>query len=282
MLNNKYLISKFTKEVEELEKIIKYREFYNIRNFFMSCLIKSGIVFEEALPFIIIGIFVAYLNSSSGKTPFKFDDSMERVYVETIDTSSGVHLKHFSSDINYDDELIEYSTGWIINDNGLYERTVTSYRVDNEIDLSDVDSILSMTREELENILIITNVKTIRKNVIDPDDEIYMNDAIIVVNHYDYIERNVGIKESEIKNISETILYIIQSLCWGYACKKGCSLIIKTSFSDKLKRYKLKYKIITEDELENLYKILEVKKKNLDMINGFDKKDNIYCKLRKR
>ena len=234
------------------------------------------------MPFIIIGIFVAYLNSSSGKTPFKFDDSMESVYVETIDTSSGVHLKHFSSDINYDDELIQYSTGSIINDNGLYERTVTSYRVDNEIDLSDVDSILSMTREELENILIITNVKTIRKNVIDPDDEIYMNDAIIVVNHYDYIERNVGIKESEIKNISETILYIIQSLCWGYACKKGCSLIIKTSFSDKLKRYKLKYKIITEDELENLYKILEVKKKNLDMINGFDKKDNIYCKLRKR
>ena len=282
MINNNYLISKFTKEVEELEKIIKYREFYNIRNFFMSCLIKSGIVFEEALPFIIIGIFVAYLNSSSGKTPFKFDDSMESVYVETIDTSSGVHIKHFSSDISYDDELIEYSTGWIINDNGLYERTVTSYRVDNEIDLSDVDSILSMTREELENILIITNVKTIRKNVIDPDDEIYMNDAIIVVNHYDYIERNVGIKESEIKNISETILYIIQSLCWGYACKKGCSLIIKTSFSDKLKRYKLKYKIITEDELENLYKILEVKKKNLDMINGFDKKDNIYCKLRKR
>ena len=39
MINNNYLISKFTKEVEELEKIIKYRELYNIRNFFINCLI---------------------------------------------------------------------------------------------------------------------------------------------------------------------------------------------------------------------------------------------------
>lgn len=282
MINNKYLISKLAKEVEELQKIIKYREVYNVRNFFMSCLIKSGIAFDQVLPFIITGWLVASLNSSSGNTPFMVDDSVRRVYVKTIDTSSGVHLKHFSYDISYDDELIEYSTGWNINENGLFERTVTSYRISKELDLSDVDSILSMTKEELEDVLVITNIKTIRKNAIDPDDEIYMDDAIIIVNHYDYIDRSIGIKESEIENITKTILYIIQSLCLGYAYKKGCSVVIKTSFSDKLRRYKLKYKIISEDELESLYKILEVKKRNLDMINGSDKKDNNYCRLRKR
>ena len=282
MINNKYLISKLAKEVEELQKIIKYREVYNGRNFFMSYLIKSGIAFDQVLPFIITGWLVASLNSSSGNTPFMVDDSVRRVYVKTIDTSSGVHLKHFSYDISYDDELIEYSTGWNINENGLFERTVTSYRISKELDLSDVDSILSMTKEELEDVLVITNIKTIRKNAIDPDDEIYMDDAIIIVNHYDYIDRSIGIKESEIENITKTILYIIQSLCLGYAYKKGCSVVIKTSFSDKLRRYKLKYKIISEDELESLYKILEVKKRNLDMINGSDKKDNNYCRLRKR
>ena len=330
MINNKYLISKLAKEVEELQKIIKYREVYNVRNFFMSCLIKSRIAFDQVLPFIITGWLVASLNSSSGNTPFMVDDSVRRVYVKTIDTSSGVHLKHFSYDISYDDELIEYSTGWNINENGLFERTVTSYRISKELDLSDVDSILSMTKEELEDVLVITNIKTIRKNAIDPDDEIYMDDAIIIVNHYDYIDRSsnrlhfvkckfedlpstakdvsifiddniiyfvdndtipnhydyidrsIGIKESEIENITKTILYIIQSLCLGYAYKKGCSVVIKTSFSDKLRRYKLKYKIISEDELESLYKILEVKKRNLDMINGSDKKDNNYCRLRKR
>lgn len=132
MKNNKYLLKQLTSDIERLQYKIEHRCISNVRSFVARTLIKSGIAIDYALPFIISSV-LAYNNLiSEGYNPLHFDDVAVKAGIETIDTSSGVHIEHISFDFIYDNRLIEYSTGWIINDNNLYERTVTSYKLNDE------------------------------------------------------------------------------------------------------------------------------------------------------
>ena len=180
MKNNHELVAKLNNDVNKLQNKIEHRNLYNVRNFVVQALLKSGIAIDYALPFILAAIIFANSQTAKGNTPFRINEITEKAGIETMDTSNGIHIEHISYDFNYDDELIEYTTGWIVNDKGLYERTVTSYRLSDEIDLDDTEKILSMSKEELEQLLVITNVKTIKKNTLDAEDSIYNDDAIIV------------------------------------------------------------------------------------------------------
>ena len=164
MRNGHELFNKLSKDVERLQNRIEHVKLYNIRNYVVKALIKSGIVVDYSLPFILTTIIIANLQISKGNAPFHIDEVAEKAKIETIDTSSGMHVERISYDFRYTDEVLEHSTGWIINENGLYERTSTSYRLNNQIDLSDTEKVLSMSKEEIENILVVTNIKTIRKS----------------------------------------------------------------------------------------------------------------------
>ena len=177
------LIKKLSSDIKSLENKIKHRKIYNIRNFVVNIVLKGGIAIDYALPFLLTAIVIYYSRNAKGDAPFHIDEITEQVSIETIDTSNGIHLEHRSFDYSYDDELIEYSTGWITNEKGLYERTVTSYRISDEIDKIETDKIVSMSKEEIEKLLVVTNMQTIRKNTLTKEDEVYHSDALIVVNH---------------------------------------------------------------------------------------------------
>lgn len=271
MISNNELVDKLTNDVNRLENKIEHRNLYNIRNFVIKALLKSGIAIDYALPFILAAIIIANSQASKGDAPFRIDEITEKAGIETIDTSSGIHLEHISYDFSYDEELIEHSTGWIINDKGLYERTVTSYRLNDEINLEDTEKIMSMTKEEVDQALVITNVRTIKKNTLTPEDSIYNSDAIIVINHSESEEETFTRLETTSENVWHSIWYIVLALCWGNNFRNIEKLFVRTYIRDRLREYEPLFRQINKEELETMRKILKVKQENLAMIDSESK-----------
>lgn len=285
MKNNQDLLNQLTRDINKLQNKIDHRRLYNLRNYVVRLLIKSGIVLDYALPFILTAIIIANAQASKGNAPFRIDEITENSKIETIDTSSGIHIEKVSYDYYYDEELIEYSTGWIINDNGLYERTVTSYRISDVIDLSDTKKVLSMSKEEIDNSLVITNIETIQKNTLDDEDNIYDSDAIIVINHSmsqdDFILR----KETVGENILQSIFYIVLVFISGIGLTFLGKIFLKTRIKDNLKRYESAFKEIKDDDLDIMKKILQLKQENLLLLSDTENNElgekNYSYKLRK-
>lgn len=271
MISNHELVEKLTNDVNRLQNKIEHRNLYNVRNFVIKALLKSGIAIDYALPFILAAIIIANSQASKGDAPFRIDEITEKAGIETIDTSSGIHLEHISYDFSYNDELIEHSTGWIINDKGLYERTVTSYRLNDEINLEDTEKIMSMTKEEVDQALVITNVRTIKKNTLTPEDSIYNSDAIIVINHSESEEETFTRLETTSENVLHSIWYIVLALCWGNNFRNIEKLFVRTYIRDRLREYEPLFRQINKEELETMRKILKVKQENLAMINSESK-----------
>lgn len=271
MISNHELVEKLTNDVNRLQNKIEHRNLYNVRNFVIKALLKSGIAIDYALPFILAAIIIANSQASKGNAPFHIDEIKEKAGIETIDTSSGIHLEHISYDFSYDDELIEHSTGWIINDKGLYERTVTSYRLNDEINFEDTEKIMSMTKEEVEQALVITNIKIIKKNTLTPEDSIYNSDAIIVINHSESEENTFTRLETTSENVWHSIWYIVLVLCWGNNVRNIEKIFVRTYIRDRLREYEPLFRKINKEELETMRKILKLKQENLTMINNGSK-----------
>lgn len=276
MINNNDIINKLSTDVNKLQNKIEYRNLYNIRNLVLKALIKSGIAIEYALPFIISGMI--FFNSAD--RPFITDEVVEKAKVETIDTSSGFHLEHTSYDFDYDTASLEHSTGWIINDDGLYERVVTSYRISNQIDLFDTETVFNMTKEEINKALVITNIKTIKKNILTEEDNIYNQDALIITNHFESEEEFLIRQETIGENIFNSISYIFLTFLLGcliYAMKES---LVKNYIKDKLVTCEQSLKWFDKEELEIMKKILKLKKENLRMLTDSEYDVDKTYKLR--
>lgn len=268
MIDNNELMKKLTKDANRLQNKIEHRKLYNIRNAVVRSLIKSGIAVDYALPFIIVAMIIANAQTSKGNAPFRVDEIVEKAGIETIDTSSGIHLEHLSYDFDYDDELIEYSTGWIVNEQGLYERTVTSYRLNDDIDLENKEKILEMTKDDIENALVITDIKTVKKNALNPEDQIYNSDAIIVIDHSESEEETITRLETKSENFWHSLWYIVLVLSYGNNVRLLEKIFVKTYMRDKLREYEPSFRKINKEELDTMKKILKMKQENLSMLNN--------------
>ena len=268
MIDNNELMKKLTKDANRLQNKIEHRKLYNIRNAVVRSLIKSGIAVDYALPFIIVAMIIANAQTSKGNAPFRVDEIVEKAGIETIDTSSGIHLEHLSYDFDYDDELIEYSTGWIVNEQGLYERTVTSYRLNDDIDLENKEKILEMTKDDIDNALVITDIKTVKKNALNPEDQIYNSDAIIVIDHSESEEETITRLETKSENFWHSLWYIVLVLSYGNNVRLLEKIFVKTYMRDKLREYEPSFRKINKEELDKMKKILKMKQENLSMLNN--------------
>lgn len=268
MIDNNELMKKLTKDANRLQNKIEHRKLYNIRNAVVRSLIKSGIAVDYALPFIIVAMIIANAQTSKGNAPFRVDEIFEKAGIETIDTSSGIHLEHLSYDFDYDDELIEYSTGWIVNEQGLYERTVTSYRLNDDIDLENKEKILEMTKDDIDNALVITDIKTVKKNALNPEDQIYNSDAIIVIDHSESEEETITRLETKSENFWHSLWYIVLVLSYGNNVRILEKIFVKTYMRDKLREYEPSFRKINKEELDKMKKILKMKQENLSMLNN--------------
>lgn len=279
MKNNNKLIKKFTDDIIEIESKIKNPKLYNTRNHLIKVLIKSGMAIDYLLPFIMATIIVANYQKAKGNPPFKIDQVSKKAYIESIDTSNDLHKDFLRYEYNPSEELVEHSTKWITNEYGLYERTITSYRLDESL---DINRILSMTKEEIEQALTITNIKTIKKNILTKEDSIYDKDAIIITRYKESPTDTVTRLETKVENISNTIWFIVLSIGLGSCLSHLEKIIIKTTIRDKLKNYEHIYKQIDKEEIEKLQKILKIKQENLSLIDNTNDLKEVYTRrLRK-
>ena len=165
------------------------------------------------------------------------------------------------------DEKLEYSTGWTTNDNGLYTRTITSYRLNTSFDIENTDKVLSMCKEELEKILEISNVEIIETSFLTPDDFIYDKDAIIVTNTF--IDDNITKKrpETSMEQIMSIGVYVIFTIISGIILTKFEKKVLKIDIQTKLSKLESKIKIMTNDDIVTLKNILKLKEENIKMLD---------------
>ena len=282
MKNNNYIYKKTKKEIKKIERIIEYRNLSNIKNLIISSVLKTGLVIDYSIPFFLVGIILFNVFSEKGITPFKRDINLQKASVKTIDTSSGYHIEKISYEEKYKDEILEYSTGWRKNEYNKYERIVTTYMLNYKVDINNIEDIFKYTKEELEEMLIVTNLYKVERDFLLEEDKIYNEEAIIVTNHYTSDNEMKLMKEHQNSNIVSTLLYIILLLYLGKKTKIILKKVIHINLNDKLKYYINKYKIIKDDDIFNLLKLLKVKKDNLLLMEENDNDNNKTYKLRKR
>ena len=236
------------------------------------------------MPYILATILVFQYQVSRGNIPFRYDDIKVRTGIETIDTSTGVHLEHISEDFDYDYVILEHSTGWSINDDGLYERVVTSYRMNFEIDLSNIKNILFMSKDEIDNIFEVFDVQTINKTNLNYEDSVYNEEAIILISQVYSNDNIITRKESLAENIFNSLAFLLGVFLLGSCFKNIAKCFIKIDIRDRLKVYE---SLFNEINLQELEKILEIKKQNLALITSSDEYgfmsnlEEASCKIRK-
>ena len=142
MLNKEKLLKNLEKDINNLENRINHRILYNFRNAIITFFIKSGIIVDKSLPFILSSIILFYGGKIKGKTPFICDKIKENATLITTVTSTSNNL---DSKIEYKsypyNKSIEYSTKWKLNNNGFYERTITQYELNSFVNTLTIDEI---------------------------------------------------------------------------------------------------------------------------------------------
>lgn len=278
-MNHKYkLVNKISNDIKKIEFTVNHNRISNILNCSLKVLIKGGLIIDYIAPFFLTGLITFNIQANCHRIPFYYDEKDQTVNIETLDTSNGIHQEYISSDYKYNRKFIEYSTGWTIDNNGLYSRMVTSYRLSDQIDLNDQQKIFNMSKEELEKLLVTTNIKTIHKNNLEIEDYIYQEAAIIIVNHKkaDYYVKGI---QSLNDDIADDFILLLAVLLFGTGANTFITLSNR-SFREKLKFWDTTVKILDAKEIENLKQLLDVKRKNLDLINGID--NTVYpCELKK-
>lgn len=270
MSDEEKLLKSLTKEVKDMESMIKNAKLYKLKKQFKKYLIKSGIVLNHVIPYALAS-FISYGSVSAiGYNPFSYEKVKENAKIETFETSTGLNRKTSSKDIEYGSNSFGHTTAWKLNDNGLYERTITVYEIDDSIDLSDTDKVLSMTKEEVEAKLNIIDIKTIQKNVLNEEDKIYDEDMLIITrsteDEDDFKMRN----ETFFENILDVGFWLALTIVFGATINVINKKLFK--LDEKLKAIDESI-VIEKVDVSTISEVLKVKKHNLEMIKGNERSE---------
>jgi len=255
-------LSTYAEDFKKLRERIFHTKKYNRHTFVLRSLINCGIGLDYFLP-MLMSSFIVGSKLFSSNPPFIPNEVIGYASVETFDTSLGFHSEKRSYDFDYSDLSFEHSTGWKINEEGLYERIITIYETEG-IDFTDTDKIFSMTKEEIDEKFIVTDIKTIKKNELDDDDKMYMEDSFSIVQHGNLETEFLIRDETLLENVLNSGLYLLVTVVGGAALlgleKVFIKVFFKISIKDKLKEYKDKYVYVDDEkipELKRIYKIME-------------------------
>lgn len=269
-MNKTKLMNKLNKDIRFLERKMQYPKLYNTRNCLINLLLRFGIVLDFSVPFIMTFIVVANTKFVNTKDLITFEDKVSRKNIETIDTSDGSHIENINSNI-YNKNFIECSYAFKSDKNN-YERKTITYEVNDEIDLNSLDNILFIDNDELVKFLDKLNLKSSIK--IEKSD--YVDYIVKVVNHKVVNEKYKVLKltDSNLNNILR-LNAMFWALCWIY--KMLQKLILKGKLKDLLEEKETYFKPINDEELELINKLLESRRKNINLLlnesNLEEKKD---------
>lgn len=264
-MKNSEIISAIEKSSSSMEKLYDNYEKHNLKYGIVSALIRCGIALDYCIPFLASTIVISSVYAKVNRMPFIKTDIKEYASTQSMMTSNGYTKKISSYDTEYTDKSIEYSSGWRINDNNLYERDVIVYRYnDNDIDL---EKVLSMTNEEIANLYTVCNYKKIQKQTLSEEDSIY-NEDVVILNRVSNLESFRTRKESNIENALSTLIFILFVFLGSSFLSSARNLLIRETIGDKLKKVQKNYKPLSKKEWSCAKKILEIRKENVDLISN--------------
>ena len=280
MLNDK-ILKKITKDVNHLQFQIEHRKLYNAFIVFVRFWVKSGIILDKCFPFFLSTVLVLNSDSFKNDKAFKRDIVSKPAYIQTINTSNGIFEENIRAVGG--DNIVEYSSAWMINNTGLYERTVVTYKVNNKINLKNIDEILSMTEEELNDLLKIIDVNVVTKEYLTEEDQLYNEDVVIVTQYIKSKDVEVLRQETSKENFEHSVAYIFLTCLFAVWFMKIKKFLIKTVIEDKLEDSLTMHRYIHEIELEDLENILEIKRDNLSLLqNELQDKGRGLSRIRRR
>lgn len=282
MINNEELIEKLTKNVKKIQDKIEFKNLYNIRNIVVRLLLKSGICIDFALPFITALLVILNISSVKDDLPFHIDEITVDANIETIDASNDAILDNSF----YDGEIVEYLTEWTMNDRGIYERVVTSYKLDDKLSSSDKSKVINMSKDELDKMFTVSNVKTINKDTLS--DYYYLLDdsnTVIIIDHLKEKETITRL-ETKTENFVNSLNFLCLLVAIGNVIAVLKKLTLKDAIKNKLSEYDSYFKFIRKSELETMKKILQLRQENLMMLNdnynNIGEHEGYSYRLRKR
>lgn len=270
MVTREEIIEKLENDIKDLDNKINNTQHYNEKNKLKRFIAKSGLALDYALPFIIATMITFYISKSNNKTPFIVDTIQENGSIEVIDSSTGIHKENIVY-TNFEIDLIEHSTGWQMNEYGLYERTSTMYALNDRFNINNYEQILHMDRDELNSMFLEINCKIITEADKEKLDETYNEEVILltrIVNSN--ISRNK--QESASRNLLTTLVFMMISFILGKGLESVKKITFNTYIKDYFERYAFSCHEINEKEIEKLKEILEIKKENLSLIKESKKR----------
>ncbi len=257
--------------VDEIRRKIKYKKLYNLRNFLMRCILKTGSSIDKASPFLIALFIFAEICILNKNIPIKKDYIYNNAIVQTIDASNGIHLEQIVEKSN---NCIEYSTKWQLNSDGLYEREITYYDCSNFITEDSLD-IFSMSKEEISNLFVEKGTKKIIKSSLSKNDNMFNNNVIIITSSYISSDK-VAKEESTLGNIIYSAAIILGTFVLGLGLDVAKKIFVRKTISESIEEYIPLYLKYTDESLNKLLKI------NLDNYNYLSNpSDNNRPKIRR-
>ena len=277
-MTNEQIVKKLESDIRSYEK--KTKNHYS--NLFMRALFSTGGVVYQILPYAMTSIVLFNSKLFEDSKPFYLDEVRTPMSHKVTQSSTGSYEDKYSYDIVYDTHLFEYSTGWKKLDNGLYERTVTCYIIDEDLDLTDCDEIFRMTKEELLKSFKILNVKTIRKNKLDEEDHHFDQDAIVIVDSFLSENDYLSSYESKSKNVFDSLFFIIISLLGGSLTSVVIKKITKNKIPTLLNQGKTKYRNLSAAEINEIKEIIAQKKSDLELLTTSQNSNEDDRRIRRR
>ena len=284
-MSNFNYVDKLHKDIDSLNEKINPGKMELVKRCIIKTVLNLGIAVEYSLPVILSLMLLFSVREKDGKVPFKIDKVVDKVSSKVIDTSSGIHIEFTSDSKKYKTNTIEYSTGWELNNLGLYERHSTTFLVDDSIDLINTSKIFSMDEDELKSRFRVENIRTITKAHLDDLDNIYNEETIVITTSKGFLEEIIR-DETKQENILDSLIYIFSSFCLGGMIDALFMKLIGNKINLKIKSYKKSLGPFSEEEINYMLQMLEIKEENLKLFddsNNDSENDNnfVYRKVRR-
>ena len=140
-----------------------------------------------------------------------------------------------------------------------------------------MEDILELSKEQLEEMFIITNIKTIEKEKLTKDDINNNKDMVIISKVTENVYIKDGKKQSTLENTADIMTYLIMTMFAGHGLSKIEQLIFHDEIKNKLKNIEYKFIPLNECDLNNLKIIIDMKEQNLELL-----RDSSLPKVRTR
>ena len=266
-MTSEQLKNKLETEIAQSEYKIKNFKAYNIKAFCKRTLLKGGIAARKVAPFMLASYLVLVSPIFHDHLPFTKEVTYKGINAITMQTSNGYYEKFTSFDFEYKMDEIHYSTAFVQDEDGLYSRTETVFKMpeDFRIKYSNPE-IFQISEEDMKQILTTSTTKKITKTKLEPEDFVYEKPVIIVFDSFESKEQQIAVEESLLSSIARVILYFALTAVGGLAIDAGTNLIFKHRLEKKLKKQIQDNKSLTIEEIELIKEKLVLKKENLALL----------------